>query len=798
MGLIKGYKVKKAINTILSSPDATSPEVIDATLKLKAIGHASIPQLIERLETTHNPEPLENLLIGFLDDATLHYYIEELSNDNKHVVSSLTNVLSKSSRFNPNQLLDLFQDPDISKSSLGSIISAHKDKLSHKKLLNLLEKVPTNTRSTIYQVIQNLATASLIPDLIFKLKSDDAGIRSRIAQILSRFSTIETRDALVELLEDSNKNVRQSALESLARLKIPVPSKPICALLSDPDVMVQSKAIETLIEIKDANTVKYLIDILQDEDEYVRRSAVEVLNEVGDQRAIKDLLNALRDSDWWVKVRAADALGTIGGPKVVEAVLPLIKDDDLFMRRTAVEILNNSKDDRAFNSLIEALKDEDWWVKERAADALALLGDKRAAAPLRELMKQGPQESQVAIRALAAIDDKESIIPLIKQLDSKDKSVRREALRALQKLTDKRHAETVQIAVSKLQGSNDREIQNLATQTINMISSSEETDEIEKTQLIDNRSSMLDNAEPMFNLDGEDESVTAESAPPQITDVSRLSPGMLLGDRYRIIKKIGKGAFGVVMLVEDEAINDQLIMKFLNPKDAADKNLVQRFIHELRYARKTTHENVIRIYDFITIGDIYAISMEYFPSHSLADEMSSKNPMEIHRAIKIICDISEGMSAAQAANVVHRDLKPANILINDADMVKIVDFGIAAAASQADTRITKHGVLVGTPTYMSPEQAHGRMLDSRTDIYSLGIIMYELFTGRPPYEGDYPMATLFKHIEGKARPPRELNPDLPEELEKIIMKAIAVEPAERYQNFKELKDSLIELEKVLN
>jgi len=186
--------------------------------------------------------------------------------------------------------------------------------------------------------------------------------------------------------------------------------------------------------------------------------------------------------------------------------------------------------------------------------------------------------------------------------------------------------------------------------------------------------------------------------------------------------------------------------------------------------------------------------MEYFESHSLADELrkskKQKKTCNVQRGINLVSAICSGMAQAQTMGVVHRDLKPANILINDDDLVKIVDFGLAAAARKIDARLTKSGILVGTPTYMAPEQVRGRTIDSRTDIYTLGIILYEMFVGTAPYTGDESMAILFQHVEGKATPPREINPDLPEALEAIIFKAMAVDPEQRFQTFDELRIAL--------
>jgi eukaryotic-like serine/threonine-protein kinase len=195
----------------------------------------------------------------------------------------------------------------------------------------------------------------------------------------------------------------------------------------------------------------------------------------------------------------------------------------------------------------------------------------------------------------------------------------------------------------------------------------------------------------------------------------------------------------------------------------------------------------------LTLKKSYVISMEYFPSHSLSDELK-QGPLDLKRGLKITWDICRGMSAAHQVGVVHRDLKPPNILINDSGLVKVVDFGLAVV-SHGDARLTKTGVLLGTPTYMAPEQVRGHTIDARTDIYSLGILMYEMCTGRPPYVADDPMAILFQHVEGHPTPPRQLKPDIPPEVEAIILKAMWVDPTKRFQTMDELRRSIFALSK---
>ena len=272
--------------------------------------------------------------------------------------------------------------------------------------------------------------------------------------------------------------------------------------------------------------------------------------------------------------------------------------------------------------------------------------------------------------------------------------------------------------------------------------------------------------------------------------ISTLNPGDLIEGRYKFIEKIGKGAFGTVLLMEDTVVDDRLILKFLNPNVAEDEETMKRFVHELRYSRKITHRNVIRIYDFLYIQGNYAISMEYFPSHTLGQEIVDDKPLDLSRAIGFAIDICTGMDIAHQAGVVHRDLKPANVLINNDGLLKIVDFGVAAVQREGDTHLTKTGYVIGSPKYMAPEQILGKKIDQRADVYATGVILYEMLTGTPPYtRGDH-MAVMYQHVQGKARRPVELNPSLPKALSDVVMRAMTVDKSLRYQTMDELRIAL--------
>ena len=182
--------------------------------------------------------------------------------------------------------------------------------------------------------------------------------------------------------------------------------------------------------------------------------------------------------------------------------------------------------------------------------------------------------------------------------------------------------------------------------------------------------------------------------------------------------------------------------------------------------------------------------MEYFPSHTLGAEIVNDTPIALPRALQFGIDICTGMTVAHQVGVVHRDLKPANVLINDTGLLKIVDFGVAAAQREGDTQLTKTGYVIGSPKYMAPEQILGKKVDPRADLYSVGVILYEMLTGVPPYaRGDH-MSVMYQHVQGKARPPIDINKSLPQQLSDLVMKAMSVDKAKRYQTMDELKAAL--------
>jgi serine/threonine protein kinase/Tfp pilus assembly protein PilF len=267
-----------------------------------------------------------------------------------------------------------------------------------------------------------------------------------------------------------------------------------------------------------------------------------------------------------------------------------------------------------------------------------------------------------------------------------------------------------------------------------------------------------------------------------------LETGTLFAGRYQIIEKIGTGGMGRVFKAFDTKIKERIAIKLLKPEIAFDEKTLERFRSEIRLARRIAHKNVCRMFDLGEYAGIHYITMELVPGESLKSIIRMTAPLSISTAVHYAKEICEGLEEAHRWNVIHRDLKPQNVMVDPTGTVRIMDFGIARSIQP--TGQTDQGVAVGTPEYMSPEQAEGQKIDQRTDLYALGIVLYEMVTGKVPFEGDTTLGILRKHETEQPRPPKELNPLVPERLNHLILKCLEKSRERRYQSAGEILHEL--------
>ena len=274
-----------------------------------------------------------------------------------------------------------------------------------------------------------------------------------------------------------------------------------------------------------------------------------------------------------------------------------------------------------------------------------------------------------------------------------------------------------------------------------------------------------------------------------------LTVGSTFAGRYGIIEELGRGGMGTVYKVIDNEIQEKVALKLLKPEIAADKKMVERFRNELKFARKITHKNVCRMFDFSKEKGTPYITMEYVPGEDLKTSLRRMGPLSLGKTIFMIGQVCEGLAEAHKLGVVHRDLKPQNIMVDKEGNAHILDFGIARSLDAKG--ITGTGVMIGTPDYMSPEQVEGKEIDQCTDIYSLGVILYEMVTGKVPFVGDTPFSIALKHKMEVPRDPRKLNAQVSVEISRVILKCMEKDRNKRYQTAEELAAELRKIEEDL-
>jgi serine/threonine-protein kinase len=263
------------------------------------------------------------------------------------------------------------------------------------------------------------------------------------------------------------------------------------------------------------------------------------------------------------------------------------------------------------------------------------------------------------------------------------------------------------------------------------------------------------------------------------------------GGRYTLIERVGSGGMAEVYRARDELLGREVALKVLHARFAQDRAFVERFKREAQAAANLNHPNIVSLFDYGADDGTYFIVMELIEGKSLSEILRDEGALMPERASEIAADVAKALSRAHTGGLVHRDIKPSNIMITSSGQTKVTDFGIARAlGSDGDQTITQTGMVIGTAAYFSPEQAQGNPVDARSDVYALGVVLYEMLAGRPPFTGETPLAVAYKHVREDPPVPSTINPDVPKGLDAITMKALAKNPDNRFSSATDMQEDL--------
>jgi len=279
-----------------------------------------------------------------------------------------------------------------------------------------------------------------------------------------------------------------------------------------------------------------------------------------------------------------------------------------------------------------------------------------------------------------------------------------------------------------------------------------------------------------------------------ITPTESLQRGSTFAGRYQILEELGRGGMGIVYKAEDSKLKRTVALKFLPPELTHIPDIKERFMREAQTAASLDHPNICTVHEFDEAEEKTFISMAYIKGQSLKKKIDS-GPLELDEALKIATQVTEGLQEAHKKGVIHRDIKSANIMMDERDQAKIMDFGLARMAGK--TMLTQEGTTMGTIAYMSPEQARGEEVDHRSDIWSLGVVLYEMLSGELPFKGDREASILYSVVHEEPKPLKEIKRDLPTEMTQIIQRALKKKPGSRYSSAAEMLQDLRKYQDVL-
>ena len=795
MAVLGSILFKRTLKKFLDCDDLESAKGVALVKKLRESSKGSLDHLIQVIPETSgiHQAMLTEICLENAEGSNEELFFKNLDSDATNIRSTAASILSKSAQVNPSKLFKKLHEPDASKTEVIDILASQAERLKPDQIINNALKLDKNHAEQLLKVAQD----SVIPLDLDVLHIDPASIGSPSIkfQLLRYFAQVEqapVAQQIARFLSDDNKTVVIEALKALKNLPVKFDASVLLPFVESMSEVESEMAIEVLQAQADADLVPRLAPWTCGKSDEIREIFIKLFVKYVTPEGFEKFLRLLEQQEWWGKERSLKCLQKFGNDKLYAAAESLTSHENEFIREQAQRFAAQSIDPLDLKQLWDNALHEDWQVRESTIESIGKSNNRDSIGILRKVIAKWPESAPAVLKAVGNLGFSKGLEIAFTCLRMPEALVQREALEAIGKLASKRHAKTVRDKLMQKVPTLQATVRDTAGEVVNRL-----TEDYELPQLTVDQETYFDTRllkfEDTMVEQGTQQTPAAPPPPAPQINIEDFKKGDLWMDRYRIDREIGRGAMGRVMLATDEMVGEPLILKFMHPELTAEEASRERFLREVKYSRRVSHPNVIRIHDMLFKDNLSAISMEYFESKGIDEYLKKRKFVEPEEGLDILLQVAKGMEAAHVQEVIHRDLKPSNILMDGDGLVKIVDFGIASASSNADSTLTKTGSIIGTPAYLSPERAKGQDADHRSDIYALGIIAYGMFTGQLPYTGE-PMSLLFQHLEGKAIPVDELKEDLGPDISQLIQKMMAVELEDRLQTMEDVAEAIEEVQ----
>ncbi|MCP4470246.1 MAG: protein kinase [Gammaproteobacteria bacterium] len=789
---------KRTLKQFLDCDDLESARGVALIEKLRQSSRESLEYLIETIPQTSglHRAMLTDICQQHVGGSTEELFLKGLDNDATEIRRTTVSILSQSSQINPSKLFKKLHESERSRSEIIEILEFQTAQLKPEQIISNALKLDKGDAEQLLK----LAYKSEQPLEIDVLHVEPASIESPSLKILllRYFAEVEqprVAQLIARFLGDSNKAVVIEALKALKGLKVKYDVAVLVPFVEGMSDVGRELAIEIIHDRTDQEMAPKLAPLTCDKSDEAREVFTQLFVRHATTNGLEGYLQLLDIQEWWGKEKSLKCLQKFGNDKLYTAAKGLSGHKNDFIREQAQNLAAQASDPGDLEQLWNNALHENWQVRESAIETIGKSGKRESMNILKQVIEKRPDSANSVLKAAAALGFTRGLEIAFACLRMPEALVQRQALETIGQLTTERHAKIVRKKLMQKVPSLQAIVRDTAGEVISRMTEEFKLPELDVDQdsYFDTRLIKLEDTQ-MF--EARISQTTTEVAGVAVKNVEDFKKGDEWLGRYRIDREIGRGAMGRVMLATDEMVGELLVLKFMHPELTIAEGSMKRFLREVRYSRKVSHPNVIRVHDMLSEATLCAISMEYFESRGIDEYLKEEEFFDAEKGLRILLQVANGMAAAHDQEVIHRDLKPSNILMDSKGLVKVVDFGIASASSNIEATLTKVGSIIGTPAFLSPERAKGMEADHRSDIYALGIIAYCMFSGKLPYLGE-PMSQLFQHLEGKARPVHEVRKEVSPHIGLLVQKLMAVELDDRLQTMEEVAEAIKEVQQKL-